>query len=57
MLACEGRMLRVLEHSRVIHSIEIDSSPTVLHIYNNSSKNNVLYGTLNGHIGVLQIGR
>ncbi|XP_058065445.1 Bardet-Biedl syndrome 7 protein homolog [Anopheles bellator] len=32
VLACSGRVLRVLEHSRVRQTIELDSVPTVLHV-------------------------
>ncbi len=32
ILACSGRVIRLLEHSRVRQTIELDSVPTVLHI-------------------------
>lgn len=32
VLACSGRVLRVVEHCRVRQSIELESVPTVLHI-------------------------
>lgn len=32
VLACSGRVIRLLEHSRVRQTIELDSVPTVLHI-------------------------
>lgn len=32
VLACSGRVIRVLEHCRVRQSIELESVPTVLHI-------------------------
>lgn len=32
VLACSGRVLRILEHCRVRQSIELESIPTVLHI-------------------------
>lgn len=32
VLACSGRVLRLLEHSRVRQTIELDSVPTVLHV-------------------------
>lgn len=31
-MACSGRVLRLLEHSRVRQTIELDSVPTVLHV-------------------------
>ncbi|KAL9702503.1 hypothetical protein quinque_006021 [Culex quinquefasciatus] len=32
VLACSGRVLRILEHSRVRQTLELDSVPTVLHV-------------------------
>ncbi|XP_058832796.1 Bardet-Biedl syndrome 7 protein-like [Topomyia yanbarensis] len=32
VLACSGRVLRILEHSRVRQTLEVDSVPTVLHV-------------------------
>lgn len=32
VLACSGRVIRLLEHSRVRQTIELESVPTVLHI-------------------------
>lgn len=32
MLACSGRVLRLLEHSRVRQTIEVSSVPTTLHV-------------------------
>lgn len=32
VLACSGRVIRLLEHCRVRQTIELDSVPTVLHI-------------------------
>nr|CAD7438611.1 unnamed protein product [Timema bartmani] len=60
VLACEDSSLRVLDRSKVMHTIEIDSSPTVLHLYRNDggdTGDQVLYGTVDGRVGVLQVGR
>lgn len=51
-------MLRVLEHSRVIHSIQIGSPPIVLHLYvTNDENNHVLFGTTDGQIGLIELER
>nr|CAD7256790.1 unnamed protein product [Timema shepardi] len=60
VLACEDSSLRVLDRSKVMHTVEIDSSPTVLHLYRNDggdTGDQVLYGTVDGRVGVLQVGR
>ncbi|CAG2063644.1 unnamed protein product, partial [Timema podura] len=59
VLACEDSSLRVLDRSKVMHIVEIDSSPTVLHLYRNDggdTGDQVLYGTVDGRVGVLQVG-
>lgn len=58
VLACEDRMLRVLDHSLVSHSYPVHSVPTTLHLYNNDggiTGHQVLYGTQDGSIGLVQI--
>ncbi|KAL1505873.1 hypothetical protein ABEB36_005330 [Hypothenemus hampei] len=57
LIACESRMIRVLEHARLIASLEIESSPTVLHIYHSDDDDvkTVLFGTVDGQIGILNI--
>lgn len=50
-------MLRIIEHSRVIHSLEVGNSPVVLHIYIIGDEQHVLFGTINGRIGILNIER
>lgn len=51
-------MLRVLEHSRVIHSIELGSAPVVLHLYlTTDGSNHILFGTADGQVGVVEIDR
>ncbi|XP_050308096.1 Bardet-Biedl syndrome 7 protein homolog isoform X2 [Anthonomus grandis grandis] len=55
LIACEGRMIRVLEHARVTFSIEVESSPTVLHIYEDDESKTVLFGTVDGRVGILDI--
>lgn len=56
LIACEGRMIRVLEHARVTLSMEVESSPTALHIYEDEDSNkSVLFGTIDGRIGILDV--
>lgn len=60
VLACEDRVLRVLDRQDLLHNIEVVSTPTVLHLYNNNGGDNgdqVLYGTADGRIGLVQIGK
>ncbi|KAJ8912894.1 hypothetical protein NQ315_011217 [Exocentrus adspersus] len=55
LIACEGRMVRALEHARVTLSMEVESSPTVLHIYQDEDSRAVLFGTVDGRVGILDI--
>lgn len=55
LIACEGRMIRVLEHARVTSSMEVESAPTVLHIYEDDESKTVLFGTIDGRIGILDV--
>lgn len=55
LIACEGRMIRVLEHGRVTLSMEVDSAPTVLYILDQDEEKHVLFGTVDGRVGVLDI--
>ncbi|XP_056636880.1 Bardet-Biedl syndrome 7 protein homolog [Diorhabda sublineata] len=55
LIACEGRMIRALEHARVTFSMEVESTPTVLHIYQGKENAVVLFGTTDGRIGVLDV--
>ncbi|KAK4887270.1 hypothetical protein RN001_003541 [Aquatica leii] len=55
LIACEGRMIRALEHARVTLTMEVESSPTVLHIYQNDEGKFILFGTVDGRIGLLDV--
>ncbi|XP_060532411.1 Bardet-Biedl syndrome 7 protein homolog isoform X2 [Cylas formicarius] len=55
LIACEGRMIRVLEHTRVTYSMEVESSPTVLHVYDEDGVITVLFGTIDGRIGIVDV--
>lgn len=50
-------MIRALEHARVTMSMEIESSPTVLHIYESNGNKYVLFGTVDGRVGILDVER
>lgn len=55
LIACEGRMVRAIEHARVTASIEVESSPTVLFIYEDHGDQYILFGTSDGRIGLLEV--
>lgn len=60
MLACEDRTLRVLDRSFLLHNIEVDAVPTVLHLSGNEggeAGDEILYGTADGRVGLVHIGR
>lgn len=48
-------MIRALEHARVTLSMEVESSPTVLHIYEDEDTSAVLFGTVDGRVGILDM--
>lgn len=48
-------MIRTIEHARVTLSIEVESAPTVLYIYEEKKQSHILFGTLDGRIGLLDI--
>lgn len=50
-------MIRSLEHARVTHSIEIESPPTLLHIYEFEDRHFVIFGTVDGKVGLLDLDR
>ena len=55
VLACSGRVLRLLEHCRVRKMIELDSIPTVLHVPKNSIGNKILVGFSDGRVALFRI--
>lgn len=50
ILACSGRVLRLLEHSRVRQTIELESVPTVLHVAKGSLGDKVICGFSDGRV-------
>lgn len=60
VLACEDRTLRVLDYSQILHNVEVEAVPTVLHLNGNDggeNGNEILYGTSDGRIGLVLVGR
>ncbi|KAJ3657514.1 hypothetical protein Zmor_009310 [Zophobas morio] len=55
LIACEGRMIRALEHARVTLSMEVESSPTLLHILEEDGTKTTLFGTVDGRVGILDV--
>nr|XP_061793449.1 Bardet-Biedl syndrome 7 protein [Nerophis lumbriciformis] len=59
VLACQDRVLRVLQGSELAYEVEVPGQPSVLECYNKDggkSGDDVLYGTTDGKIGLIQIG-
>lgn len=50
VLACSGRVLRLLEHSRVRQTIELESVPTVLHVPKGSLGDKFICGFSDGRV-------
>uniref|UniRef100_A0A8C8ZHU1 Bardet-Biedl syndrome 7 n=1 Tax=Prolemur simus TaxID=1328070 RepID=A0A8C8ZHU1_PROSS len=58
ILACQDRMLRVLQGSDVMHEVQISGPPTVLALHNGNggdSGEDVLFGTSDGKLGLTQV--
>ncbi|XP_060035115.1 Bardet-Biedl syndrome 7 protein isoform X2 [Erinaceus europaeus] len=58
VLACQDRVLRVLQGSDVIYEIEVPGPPTVLALHNGNggdSGEDLLFGTSDGKLGLIQI--
>ncbi|XP_055081065.1 Bardet-Biedl syndrome 7 protein isoform X1 [Periophthalmus magnuspinnatus] len=56
ILACQDRILRVLQGSELAYGIEVPGPPSVLELYNKDGGDEILYGTTDGKIGLVQIG-
>lgn len=56
VLACQDRLLRVLQGSELLYDLEVPGPPAVLELYNKDGGEDVLYGTTDGKIGLLKIG-
>ncbi|XP_029964352.1 BBSome complex member BBS7 isoform X2 [Salarias fasciatus] len=56
VLACQDRVLRVLKGSELAYEVEVPGPPSVLERYNKEGGEEVLYGTIDGKIGLVQVG-
>lgn len=56
ILACQDRVLRVLKGSELAYGIEVPGPPSVLELYNKDGGDEILYGTTDGKIGLVQVG-
>ncbi|OWF52937.1 Bardet-Biedl syndrome 7 protein homolog isoform X2 [Mizuhopecten yessoensis] len=60
ILACQDRVLRVLQESELLYEVEVPGPPTVLQLYGDGAGedgNEILYGTSDGRVGLVQISR
>lgn len=55
VLACSGRVLRLLEHCRVRQTVELDSVPTVLYVPGKSFGDRLLCGYADGKVTLIRI--
>lgn len=59
ILACQDRVLRVLQESEMLYEAEVPGPPVVLELFGNNGGdegNEILYGTSDGRLGMLQVG-
>ncbi|XP_062281437.1 Bardet-Biedl syndrome 7 protein-like [Scomber scombrus] len=59
VLACQDRVLRVLQRSELAYDIKVPGPPSVLELYNKDGgelAKEILYGTTDGQIGLVEIG-
>ncbi|KAF6731593.1 Bardet-Biedl syndrome 7-like protein [Oryzias melastigma] len=56
VLACQDRVLRVLQGSTLAYDIEVPGPPSLCHSIYFLSGEEVLYGTTDGRLGLVQIG-
>ncbi|VDI19214.1 Bardet-Biedl syndrome 7 protein [Mytilus galloprovincialis] len=60
VLACQDRVLRVLQDAELLYEVEVPGPPVVLQLYGKEAGeegNEILYGTSDGRVGLVQIGR
>ncbi|EDO41699.1 predicted protein, partial [Nematostella vectensis] len=60
ILACQDRVLRVLQDSDLLYEVEVAGPPLVMALYGGNggpSGEEVIYGTSDGKIGLVQLGR
>uniref|UniRef100_A0A3Q1HM14 Bardet-Biedl syndrome 7 protein homolog n=1 Tax=Anabas testudineus TaxID=64144 RepID=A0A3Q1HM14_ANATE len=56
VLACQDRVLRVLQGSELAYDIEVPGPPSVLELYSKEGGEEILYGTTDGKMGLVQVG-
>ncbi|TNM98925.1 hypothetical protein fugu_013489 [Takifugu bimaculatus] len=56
VLACQDRVLRVLQGSELAYDMEVPGPPSVLELYNRNGGEEIVYGTTDGKVGLVQIG-
>lgn len=59
VLACQDRVLRILQDSELLYEVEVPGPPMCLRLAENNGGeegNDVLYGTSDGRVGLVQIG-
>ncbi|CAL1531525.1 unnamed protein product [Lymnaea stagnalis] len=59
ILACQDRVLRVLQGSELLYEAEVAGPPVVLELFGKTGGeegNEILYGTSDGRVGLMQIG-
>ncbi|XP_052795027.1 Bardet-Biedl syndrome 7 protein homolog isoform X2 [Mya arenaria] len=60
VLACQDRVLRVLQDSELLYEVEVPGPPVTLSLYGNDAGEDgteLLFGTSDGRVGLVQIGR
>ncbi|XP_030643563.1 BBSome complex member BBS7 [Chanos chanos] len=60
ILACQDRVLRVLQGSELLYDVEVPGPPSVLELHNKDGGKDgeeVLYGTADGKLGLIKIER
>ncbi|XP_053487736.1 Bardet-Biedl syndrome 7 protein isoform X1 [Ictalurus furcatus] len=60
VLACQDRVLRILQGSELLYDFEISGQPSVLELHNRDGGKDgeeVLYGTADGKLGLVQLTR
>ncbi|XP_077388007.1 BBSome complex member BBS7 [Festucalex cinctus] len=55
VLACQDRVLRVLQGSELAYEVEVPGPPSVLERYSKDGGEDILFGTTDGKIGLIQI--
>merc|ERR1712142_1265220 len=60
VLACQDRVLRILSNSDLLYEVEVAGPPLTMCLFGNTGGpegDEVLYGTADGKIGLVQLGR